>query len=717
MGNVLPLLIDLSTPFKEPVIIFSVVLFIILISPILLNKLRIPSIVVMIIAGVIIGPHGFHWLERDGAIVLFGTVGLLYIMFLAGLEIEMNGFKKNAKPSIIFGLLTFTIPFVIGFSICKYVLHLELIPSLITASMFSTQTLVAYPIVNRLGITRKRPVTITVGGTIITDTLVLLLFSVITNFSLDKTDTLFWIRLGISIIIFALVVLYIFPIIAKWFFSKLENEGGSQFIFVLTLVFLAAFLSQLAGLEHIIGAFLAGIALNRLIPLQSTLKNRIVFVGNNIFIPFFLINVGMIIDLNVLFTGTFALYIAGVLVVIALSTKYIAAWVTQKIFGYSTIERHLIFGLSTAHAAATLAIILVGFDLGLLDETILNGTIIVILVSCLVSSFVTESSGRNYVVHESGKINTEAEVLERILVPVGNPQSAKILLDLSLLIRNQNSKEPIYPLAVVEDGENARLKLLTAKRDLEQAADHISSADTNVQILTRVDVNVPAGISGAIKELGITEVVMGWHEKVTTSDRIFGSVLNKIVHTTEQMLWVSKMIHPYNNINRIAILMPPNAEFEGGFFRWLEGVKQLSHNIGARCIFWGERKTLELIDAINDKNLKLDAEYSEFTDWDDIKSIAGNLKTSDLFIVISARQKSVSYFSALEQVPDKLNKYFESFSFVLLFPYQYDSGSNDMNFQYSVLSPSPFKENFERINTVGKIVYKAFSAGTGKRKK
>ena len=712
----MPLLLDLSTPFTEPVIIFTLVLCIILISPILLNKLRIPAIVVMIVAGVTIGPHGFHLLERDGAIVLFGTVGLLYIMFLAGLEIEMNGFKKNAKSSVVFGLLTFAVPFIIGFAVCKYLLHLDFIPSLITASMFSTQTLVAYPIVNRLGITRKRPVTITVGGTIITDTLVLLLFSVVTNFSMDKTDTMFWVRLGISIVVFAIIVIYLFPIISKWLFSKLENEGGSQFIFVLTLVFLAAFLSQLAGLEHIIGAFLAGIALNRLIPLQSTLKNRIVFVGNNIFIPFFLINVGMIIDLQVLFGGTHALYVAGVLVVVALSTKYLAAWITQKVFYFSKIERHLIFGLSTAHAAATLAIILVAFDLGLLDETILNGTIIVILVSCLVSSFVTESAGRNYVVNESGKIDTEPEVLERILVPVGNPQSAKILLDLSLLIRNPKSKEPIYPLAVIEDGENARLKLIEGKRNLQLAAEHISSADTNVQILTRVDVNVAAGVSGAIKELGITEVVMGWHEKVSTSDRIFGSVLHKIVQTSDQMLWVSKIISPLNNFNRIAILMPPNAEFESGFFRWLEGVKHLSHHIGAKCIFWGERKTLELIDAINDKNLKLNAEYSEFTDWDDIKSIAGNLKQGDLFIVVSARQKSVSYFSSLEQVPLRLNKHFEAHSFILLYPFQMDSGSNDMNFQYSVLSPSPFKENFERINTIGKTVYKAFSSSNKKGK-
>lgn len=707
---------DLSTPFKEPVIIFSIVLAIILLSPILLKTLRIPSIVMMIIAGVMIGPHGFHLLERDGAIVLFGTVGLLYIMFLAGLEIDLHGFKKNAKRSVSFGLFTFIIPFVIGFAVCRMLLHLDMVPALITASMFSTQTLVAYPIVSRLGITRSTPVAITVGGTIITDTLVLLLFSVVTNFAMDKSVSYFWLRLTISVIAFAAIVLYVYPIFARWFFSKLENEGGSQFIFVLTLVFIAAFLSQLAGLEHIIGAFLAGISLTRLIPHSSTLKNRIVFVGNNIFIPFFLINVGMIIDLHVLVDDVNALSVAAILVTVALSTKYLAAWVTQKTFRLTRTEGSLIFGLSTAHAAATLAIILVGFDLGLLDETVLNGTIIVILVSCLVSSFVTETAGRKYVVQTANKVDTEPEVMERILVPVGNPESAAKLLDLAMMIRNPNSKEPIYPLGVVKDGPQAREQLIRARKNLQVAAEHVSSSETRVQVLTRVDVSIATGISGAVKELGITEVVMGWHARVSTSDRIFGSIIEQVIKSTDQMLWIGRLVQPINTYNRIAILMPPNAEFETGFFRWLEGVKQLAQQTGARCMFWGERKTLEIVDAVNAAKFKLDAEYSEFTDWDDLESLKEAVKPTDMLVVVGARPKSVSHFSALDQVPGRMNTYFENRSFILLYPYQSEFRSGDMNFEYSVLSPSAFKENIGRINNIGKIVYRAFSPGKDKKK-
>jgi len=664
----------------------------------------------MIIAGLVIGPHGLHFIERDGAIELFGTVGLLYIMFLAGLEMDMVDYKKNVKASSVFGLLTFGIPFVIGYIICIYVLHLDLVPSLITSSMFSTQTLVSYPIVSRLGISRSKPVTITVGGTIITDTLVLLLFSVIINYAFDKTQSEVWFRLIISILIFSVIVLFVFPIIIKWFFRKVESESGSQFIFVLSLVFIAAFLSQLAGLEHIIGAFLAGIAMNRLIPHQSLLKSRLEFVGNNIFIPFFLINVGMIINLDVLFNGMHALYIAGVLVVTALITKYIAAYFTQKIYRFSINERNLIFGLSTSHAAATLAIILVGFDLKLLDENILNGTIIVILISCLVSSFVTENAGRKYIVRESGKIDIQPESIERILVPVAHPDTAAILLDLACFIRNPHFTEPIYPLTVVEDDAHTKEKLSQGKKMLNEAIKKVTASYPAMQQLTRVDVNISSGITRAIKELGITEVVMGWHEKISSTDKIFGTLLHTIVHDTEQMIWTCKIIQPLNTFNRIAVLMPPNAEFETGFYKMLESIHQLSKQIGASCMFWGELKTLELIDALNRKQngLQINAAYSEFTDWDNFDSIAAQLKSGDLFIVVSARQNSVSHFSQLENVPQHLNKYFEANSFIILYPYLDASQMSDMNFQYSVLAPSALKHNIERINKIGDKVVRVF---------
>ena len=293
----------------------------------------------------------------------------------------------------------------LGFPICHYGLGMSITASLLTASMFATHTLVAYPIVSKFGINKKSAVAITVGGTILTDTAVLILLAVITGAAKGELSVDFWIRLLTSLTIFSLIMFLIIPRIARWFLSKLESEKTSHYIFVLSIVFFAAFLAEVAGIEHIIGAFVAGLVLNKLIPHTSALMNRIEFIGNALFIPFFLISVGMIVDLRVLFQGNMALITAAVLTSFAVASKWLAAWVTQLIYKMTRSERQIIFGLSTAHAAATLAIIIVGYNtiigtlpngdpIRLLDENILNATVILILVTCMFASFATENAGR-----------------------------------------------------------------------------------------------------------------------------------------------------------------------------------------------------------------------------------------------------------------------------------------------------------------------------------
>src|SRR5690554_6155630 len=381
---------EFELPLQNPVPIFSLILFIILLSPILLRKLNIPGIIGLIISGVIIGPHGLGILEQNSAIDLFSTIGLLYIMFIAGLELDLNDFNSNRNKSLLFGFFTFIIPLGIGFPVCYYFLGYDFNASFLTASMFATHTLVAYPIVSKLGISKNQAVAITVGGTILTDTGVLIILAVIMGNSEGNLNQEFWIRLGISLTVFSAIMFLVIPKIAKWFFRVLESEKHSHYIFVLSIVFFAAFLAEAAGVEAIIGAFVAGLALNKLIPHSSALMNRIEFIGNSLFIPFFLISVGMLVDISVILSGPAALIIAGTLTVAALLGKWLAAWFTQLIFKYSKAQRQLIFGLSGAHAAATLAVILVGYRAGIIDENILNGTIILILITCIVASFATE---------------------------------------------------------------------------------------------------------------------------------------------------------------------------------------------------------------------------------------------------------------------------------------------------------------------------------------
>ncbi|MBC8173435.1 MAG: cation:proton antiporter, partial [Chitinophagales bacterium] len=440
------------------------------------------------------------------------------------------------------------------------------------------------------------------------------------------------------------------------------------------------------------------------------LMNRIDFVGNNIFIPFFLINVGMMINLDILFSGKEALYIAGILIATALLTKYLAAFFTQKIFGLSALERNLIFGLSTAHAAAMLAIALVGFQIGLIDENILNGTILVIFVSSLLSSFVVEASGRKYVIHTSSKQLVEKAEDERVLVPISNPATIPALIDFSVLIKEPDSKEPIYALAVVDDDIKAREKIIENKKMLEHAVSHASATDTKVEIVTRVDLSISHGILRSMKELGITEMVMGWTDRTSAIDKIFGSVLENVLPSSEQMIYVVKLIHPINTFRRICIVIPPYAEYELGFIKWLHNLKMLSKQIGARCVFWGEKNTLEKITEINAQNKKLvvQTEYSEFTDWENLAALVNEISITDMLIIINARKGSVSYNSHLEHIPRDVSKYFEKFSFVIIYPHQSGLDITDINFQKNILSGSVIKESIERVNKIGKIVVKAF---------
>ena len=399
--------LDLSLPFTNPVVIFSLVLFIILFAPILFNKIKVPHIIGLIIAGVIAGPYGLNLLKRDSSIVLFGTVGLLYIMFLAGLEIDLAEFRRNKMRIFVFGMLTFLLPLIFGTLASYYFLGFGFLSSLLLASMFSTHTLVSYPIVSKYGVIRNPAVSLAVGGTMITDILALLILAGVAGMTKENVSASFWLQLSFSTLVFVSIVFGIFPLVIKWFFNNF-TDGVSQYIFVLAMVFLASFMAEAAGVEAIIGAFFAGLVLNKFVPHHSPLMGRIDFVGNAIFIPFFLISVGMLVDVTVLVKGWGALKVAGIILVVALATKYLAAWLTQRIFKLKPVEGKMIFGLSASHAAATLAIILVGYNIitgetasgepiRLLNEDVLNGTILLILVSCGVSSFVVESAAKQMV--------------------------------------------------------------------------------------------------------------------------------------------------------------------------------------------------------------------------------------------------------------------------------------------------------------------------------
>jgi len=660
-----------KTPFQSSVLMFALILFIILLAPLLFRRIKVPGIIGLILAGVIVGPHGLNLVAKNSAIDLFSTIGLLYIMFLAGLELDMKGFSNYKHKSLVFGFFTFFAPLLIGYPVCRYLLEFSFETSFLVSSMFATHTLVTYPIVSRLGISRNEAVGITVGGTMLTDTAVLIILAIISGSVNGEITASFWIKFTISVFIFLSVVLYLIPKLATWFFRNFEAEKNSHFIFVLAMVFLAAFLSELAGLEPIIGAFAAGIALNRLIPHTSSLMNRLEFVGNSLFIPFFLISVGMLINLGVLLKGSNALIIAGTLTIVALIGKYIAAWVTSAIFKYSKAYRNLIFGLSSSHAAATIAVIMVGFRIGIVNENILNGTIVLILVTCLVASFVTEYSAKQVLIMD--KFNTPAIPTairdQKILVPIYNPNNMERLLDVAIAIKNPRNRFPIVSLSVVEDDQQARQKLIEARKTLEKAIIHASGVDQEVEIITTISQNVPSGIKRVATEIFATEIIIGFALKSQFTDILFGNIIKYIVENTNQAVWVCSISPHLNQRKKIVVVCPRYADREYGFNLWLNRVFRMAGTLMVPCEFLSTTQTFGYVkEYMKSNKIAISAKHAEFSDWNNFLKIAEYIQPNDLVIITLPRNGGISYKINQEGIPRLMAKNFENYDFILIYP-------------------------------------------------
>jgi len=711
-------LLEIRFPLQDPVPILTIVLFIILLAPILLRKLRIPSIIGLILAGMAIGDHGFNIVAK-GSIDLFGKAGLLYIMFLAGLELDMAEFKKNKYKSIVFGFFTFAIPMGLGFVLCREILHFSMIASLLVSSMFATHTLVAYPLASRLGITKNEAVTITVGGTIITDTAVLLILAVITGSADGELNQLFWFKLSGSFLLFAFGVIFGFPFIGRWFFKKIKDDQTTHFVFVLAMVFLAAYLSELAGIEGIIGAFLAGLALNQLIPHTSVLMNRIEFAGNAIFIPFFLISVGMIVDLRVLLKGPDALYIAGILTAMALATKWLAAFITQKIFGYSAVQRNVMFGLSTSHAAATIAIILIGYNLKLIDENVLNGTIVLILITCMVGSFVTANAGKRLAIQEADKIPAMINEQERLLIPVIDIEKIEDLLDFAVMIKEDHTM-PVDLLSVLQDDGDTKGKVLLNRKKLEKAIRHGAETETRVQLMTRVDLNLSNGVARVVKERLSTDVIIQWEEKTgSTTDflvnSLFGTTTQNIIDTVWETVYICRFIHPVNTTRKIVLLLAPNTQYEIGFRYWMSKMVLFSKQAGARLQVCSTAETKLAVEMELKKiRNKGEVTYKPFEDIEDFLILSRGISRDDLIILINARKGTLSYHSYMDTMPGKLLKHFADNNFILLYPEQNEVAFLESGIQSGDLSLSPIQEQIDNLNKLGKAVKKIFNPGAGK---
>lgn len=675
-------------PFTDPTLVFFVVLLIILFAPIVMGKLRIPHIIGMVLAGVVIGKYGLNILERDNSFELFGKVGLYYIMFLAALEMDMEGFKKNKYRVLVFGVLTFVLPFLLTFLMGITILGYSLAVSLLLGCIMASNTLIAYPIVGRYGLQRKPSVILSVGSSMIALLLALIFLAGIVTFYNNGNNVSFWLLFVAKFALYCAGMIWLVPRLTRWFLRR-YSDAVMQFTFILAIMFMGAALSEVAGVEGIFGAFLSGLILNRYIPHVSPLMNRIEFIGNALFIPYFLIGVGMLIDVSWLFHGGNIIWVVLCITFFGTLGKGLAAYLSAMIFRLPRSSGHMMFGLTSAHAAGAIAMVMVGMKIEvsegryLVDSEILNGIVLVILFTCVISSMITERSAQIITLRDKD-IPVEEDKNgddERILIPVKYPEYADRLVNLAILMRNAKLNRELIGLNVVYDDDHMRANQEKGRRLLEHVTQYAAAADVKMQTQVRIAANIANGIKHAFKEFSASEILIGMHMHKDVSAKFWGEFHQSLFNGLNRQIIMCRLMQPLNTLRRIQVVVPSRAQFEQGFYRWLERLSRVAGYLECRIQFHGRADTLALIsEYVRNRHPDVRADYAEMTHWNGLPRLAETIADDHLFVVVTARKGTVSYKSAQEGLSDEIKRHFSGKNLLIIFPDQFGDAMDEMTF-------------------------------------
>jgi Kef-type K+ transport system membrane component KefB/mannitol/fructose-specific phosphotransferase system IIA component (Ntr-type) len=648
----------LTLPLTEPAGIFSVVLVIMLIAPFLAEKIRLPGVVGLALAGILVGPHALGLVAKDSAIEFLGTIGLMYVFFVAGVEIDIAQLRRERRSTLVFYAFTFGLPFAIGYATGSLVFGLGFLPAILFGCLFSSYTLVPYPIVSKLGITRQRSVVAAVSAVILTDSTTMGILAVVARVSRGGGDWLVWTRMAGAVAAWAVLAILLVPRVADLFFRKAKPDGTVEFVFVTALVFLCAFTSRLAGLEPIIGAFVAGLLLNRFVPETGVLMNRVKFAGDALFLPFFMVYIGVLADPTVIFGGAGVLWMSIAMVALNILSKWLAASAAGRILGFSGVERRMLFGLSVNHAAAVLAAALVGYKLGLFDQAVLNGAIFLILLSCFIGPLATQSAGKRLAAAGDEVHRPQDRSVDRILVAISNPSSIRDLLALAFLLRSKRSEEAVYPVAVVPESANTRLEIAKAENALAQAVVQGLSASIPVIPSTRVSANIPEGIMQAALEDRAGAIVLGWNRAPKLAHAFFGSAIEQVAREAPELVVVARISKPINTISQIALVLPPLVERHPGFRGALSYLGNLVAQTGAKLVVYAERPHgPAVLEAMGSAKGRLHAHLEEVDSWKSVSKTLGQPGQGSLaYVLFSARPGEVAWHPAAEKLPHRIGE-------------------------------------------------------------
>ena len=672
-------------PITNPTLIFFVVLCIILLAPIIMGKLRIPHIIGMVLAGVVVGEYGLDILQRDDSFELFGKVGMFYIMFLAGLEMDMESIRKAKSHYIIFGLLTATVPFIITYLLANWLMGYTQTASLLLGCIMASNTLVAYPIVCRYGLQQHPAVSLSVGSTMIALFLSLTAIAGIAGSS-NGGGMMFWLFFLFKIAAFCTAMILFIPRITRWFLHR-YSDAVMQFIFVLALLFMSAALAEVVSLEGILGAFLAGLILSRYIPTLSPLMGRIEFIGNALFIPYFLIGVGMLINVRVLFHGGGIVWVVLFMVAVGIIGKALAAYLACLHFRMPVSSGHLMCGLTTAHAAGAIAMVMVGMRLEtspghyLVDNDMLNGVVIMILLTCIFSGIVTERTAKKIVVSDSATPKSQEHDDEKIFLPVKYPELAEGLLHVAIMMRNAKLNRGLVAPNVVYDDNKRQENQERGRKLLDNLVKVASAADVRMQTQVRVAANIANGIKHAFKEFDASEIIMGLHIHKEISPKFWGEFAQSLYNGLDRQIIFVRLKQPLNTLRCIHVAVPSRAEFEAGFTRWLERLLRLSDNLDCRIVFHARQDCCDLIsDYIQHEHPSVRVTFEPMEHWNELPHLAKHVNDDHLIVFVTSRKGNISYKTAFEKLPKEIEYYYAGKSLMIVFPDQFGDRMDAMTF-------------------------------------
>ena len=647
-------------PLTDNIWICFAVLTLVLFVPILCKRLRFPQIAGLILTGAIIGPGFLNILHITPEIRFFSRIGLLFIMFFAGLEIDLEEMKRNKVWGITFGVLTFAVPWLLCYVSCIIMLNLTVQTSAILACIMGSHTLISYPIISRYGLGRRQSVTISVSGALIAILLALVVYAIMMSTHGDSRFNPLWFTLRIAVYLSAVILLY--PRMARTFFNR-ETNSFSHFLFVMILLALSCGLAQLIGLDSIVGAFLAGIVLNRYIPKSSPLMNRLDFVGNTLFVPLFLLGTGMMIDLSGLSEGWLFITVFAVLFTAGTLGKWVVALFVQRANRLTRNDRLIIFGLSESHAAGALAIAMGAFAGGLMDNSTLGTTVLIVLFSCILSNIITENGAVS--LHQDQQDDEPHD--NRLLVMLTGSNTLRAIMDTAITLYDRNDRDMVG-LYVTVTGEHAPKYMQDGKGRLKEAQEIAASADIPFVTHNRLGSNIIDSILHASDEFETDSLLMGLPLRPSIDLPYLENIIIPLNDGFHGQIVLQRFITPLNTIRRIVVLVPGPVLQDEAFEKCMRSIYRLSMAIGCATEFYGKDQP---VSAVRGTGLNFSSgrvSYNEVSETADMHWVISGLRNDHLLMIVGTRDSESHAGRSFRHLYERIHMPDTDFSTMLLFP-------------------------------------------------